>query len=224
MSLIQTPGKTHTYIDPRYAMLCIVTAHHYSVECIDGVTLCIKGSVSMESKLLRVNEAVRVTGISRNTLYRYMRDKKLSYVEKGGKRYLDRKEINALTPTDLAQQDLFSVSPDTQSDTPQLPSYAELCNEIKELRHSVTSLTSALMKICDKVTRIDTPQTAAKPQHKRSVSDNERRATEAQAKVFNVLEQYRDDDKMPSIRAMAEEAGVERGTFSKHKKTWEAQK
>jgi AcrR family transcriptional regulator len=177
----------------------------------------------MENKLLRVNEVVRVTGISRNTLYRYMRDKKLSYVEKGGKRYLDRKEINALTPTDLAQQDLFSVSPDTQGDTPQLPSYAELCNEIKELRHSVTSLTAALIEICDKVTRNDTPQAAPKSPKERPVSDNERRATEAQAKVFKVLEQYKDDDKMPSIRAMAEEAGVERGTFSKHKKTWEAQ-
>ena len=205
-------------------MLCIVTAHHYRSNCIVAVSHCINWSVSMENKLLRVNEVVRVTGISRNTLYRYMRDKKLSFVEKGGKRYLDLKEINALTPTDLAQQDFFSVSTDTQSDTPQLPSYAELCNEIKELRHSVTSLTSALIEMCDKVTRNDTPQAAPKPQKERPVSDNERRATEAQAKVFKVLEQHKDDDKMPSIRAMAEEAGVERGTFSKHKKTWEAQK
>lgn len=176
----------------------------------------------MESHTLRVNDAVRVTGISRNTLYRYMRNNKLSYVEKGGKRYLDRKEINALTPTDLAQQDLFSVSTDTQSDTPQLPSYAELCNEIKELRHSVTSLTAALIEICDKVTRNDTPQVVSSPSKNRPVSDNERRANEAQAKVFKVLKQYKDADKMPSIRAMAEEAGVERGTFSKHKKTWDS--
>ncbi|MFA0541926.1 helix-turn-helix domain-containing protein [Vibrio sp. 10N.222.52.B7] len=177
----------------------------------------------MENHMLRVNDAVKVTGISRNTLYRYMRDNKLSYVERGGKRYLDRKEINALTPTDLAQQDLFSVSSDTKSDAPQLPSYAELCNEIKELRHSVTSLTAALIEICDKVTRNDTPQVVSSSPKDRPVSDNERRANEAQAKVFKVLEQYKDADKMPSIRAMAEEAGVERGTFSKHKKTWEAQ-
>jgi hypothetical protein len=52
-------------------------------------------------------------------------------------------------------------------------------------------------------------------------SDNERRAKEAQAKVFAVLEIYKDTSKKPSIRAMAEEAGVERGTFSKHKKTWD---
>ena len=177
----------------------------------------------MESYMLRVNDAVKVTGVSRNTLYRYMRDNKLSYVEKGGKRYLDRKEINALTPTDLAQQDLFSVSTDTQSTTPQLPSYAELCNEIKELRHCVTSLTAALIDICDKVTRNDAPQVVSSPPKDRPVSDNERRANEAQAKVFKVLEQYKGADKMPSIRAMAEEAGVERGTLSKYKKTWEAQ-
>nr|WP_169113110.1 hypothetical protein [Vibrio sp. 41] len=123
----------------------------------------------------------------------------------------------------MLSRDLFSVSHDTQSDTPQLPSYAELCNEIKELRHSVTSLTSALIEICDKVTRNVTPQTAPKPQQKRSVSDNERRAAEAQAKVFKVLERYKGKDNKPSIRAMAEEAGVHNTTFSRHKKTWEAQ-
>ncbi|MEZ9455626.1 helix-turn-helix domain-containing protein [Vibrio sp. 10N.286.49.A11] len=169
---------------------------------------------------LRVNEAARVTGISRNTLYRYMRSGKLSYTEKDGVRYLDRNEINAITPTELAQQDLFSVS----NVTPDTPSNAELCAEIKALRSTVTKLTNALVTLSDVVTRItDTPRQVTTPKKSSTppTSDNERRAKEAQAKVFAVLEIYKDTSKKPSIRAMAEEAGVERGTFSKHKKTWD---
>jgi transcriptional regulator of acetoin/glycerol metabolism len=179
----------------------------------------------MENNRLRVNEAVRVTGISRNTLYRYMRNGKLTYIEKDGVRYLDRKEINAITPTTLVQQSLFPVSTDTKGDTPELPSYADLCNEIKELRYSIMSLTDVLADMRDKVKRNDTHQSPPKHQTKQpALSDNERRSNEAKAKVYKVLEQYKDSDKMPSIRAMADEAGVERGTFSKHKKTWETSK
>lgn len=182
---------------------------------------CIIG-VLMENSTLRVNEAVRVTGISRNTLYRYMRDGKLSYIEEDGVRYLDRQEINQITPTEVAQQDLFHVS----SVTPDTSSNAELCAEIKALRSTVTQLTKALVTLSDAVTRIADTQKPVTPAKKSSIpsatSDNERRAKEAQAKVFSVLERYKDAPKMPSIRAMAEEAGVERGTFAKHKKSWDA--
>ncbi|MEZ8671554.1 helix-turn-helix domain-containing protein, partial [Vibrio splendidus] len=40
---------------------------------------CVSEVYQMVSDGLRVNEAARVTGISRNTLYRYMRSGKLSY-------------------------------------------------------------------------------------------------------------------------------------------------
>lgn len=180
----------------------------------------------MANNLLRINEAVRVTGISRNTLYRYMRNGKLSYTEKDGVRYLDRTEINTITPTDLAQQDLFS----DKTDTPQLHSsytgaIKELTQEIAGLRNTVTLLTSVLGDI---VTAVSALQISTNPPQTRqiqpSVSDNERRTLEAQSKVWAALEQYKaNGGKLPSIKAMAEDIGMDRGTFSKHKKTWELQ-
>jgi predicted site-specific integrase-resolvase len=180
----------------------------------------------MENNLLRINDAVRVTGISRNTLYRYMRDGKLSYTEKDGVRYLDRSEINAITPTDLAQQDLFNDKPDTQqlhsSDTGVIK---ELTHEISELRNTITLLTSALSDIVTIVSELQTrPVPFQAKQIPSPVSDNERRTLEAQSKVWAALEQYKaNGGKLPSIKAMAEGIGMDRGTFSKHKKTWELQ-
>lgn len=181
--------------------------------------------VSMTESLLRINEAVRVTCISRNTLYRYMRDGKLTYVERNGVRYLKRSEINAITPTDLAQQDFFSSKSDTQKVTGDTPSNAELCAEIKELRNTITHLTKALVTLGDTVTRIgDVTVPVIVPKKSTPVKgDNERRAEEAQSKVFKVLEKYKDADTLPSITAMATEADVNRGTFARHQKAWDAQ-
>ncbi len=180
----------------------------------------------MPSNMLRVNEAVRVTGMSRNTLYRYMRSGKLSYIENDGVRYLDRSEINAITPTDLAQQELFS----NKSYTPQLHSsdtaaIKELTQEVAELRNTITLLTSALSDIVTVVSELKTHSVPLQTrQIQASVSDNERRTLEAQGKVWAALEQYKiNGDKLPSIKAMAENIGMDRGTFSKHKKTWELQ-
>jgi transcriptional regulator of acetoin/glycerol metabolism len=180
----------------------------------------------MANNLLRINEAVRVTGISRNTLYRYMRNGKLSYTEKDGVRYLDRHEINKITPTDLAQQDLFS----DKSDTPQLhlgdaKAIKELTQEVAALRTTITLLTSALSDIVTVVSKLQTrPVPSQTRQIQASVSDNERRTLEAQRKVWAALEQHKaNGGKLPSIKVMAEEIGMDRGTFSKHKKTWELQ-
>lgn len=176
----------------------------------------------MTESLLRINEAVKVTCISRNTLYRYMRDGKLTYVEKNGVRYLKRSEINAITPADLAQQDLFSSKSDTQKVTDDTPSNAELCAEIKELRNTITHLTNALVTLSDAVTRISDVTVPVKAPKKSPspTGDNGKRAEEAKSKVFKVLEKYKDADKLPSVIAMADEANVNRGTFSRHQKTW----
>ncbi len=162
------------------------------------------------STKLRVNGACHVTSLSRNTLYRYMKSGSLPFEEVEGVRWLDISDLKALAHKNSKVIPEISTSNDVSA----------LSQEIHALTEQLTRLCNLLESQSDNVTvkkrNGDTPIAG--------VSDNERRAKEAQDKVWAVLEQYKTTkEPMPSIRAMSETAGVERGTFAKHKRTWESQ-
>lgn len=156
----------------------------------------------MVTSKLRVNDACKVTGLSRNTLYRYMRDGRVKFEEIDGVRWVD---ISNLRPS----RDEMDTSGD-----------------VSELSHAIHELTKQVARLCNLMEQdrdTVTVKKRNKPSSKLHVSDNERRAKEAQNKVWAVLEQFRTSkEPMPTLIAMATMAGVERGTFAKHKKTWDA--
>ncbi|EKO3954004.1 TPA: helix-turn-helix domain-containing protein [Vibrio parahaemolyticus] len=172
-----------------------------------------------DTSLLRVNDACQIARLSRNTLYRYMKSGALKYMEENGVRLI---ELSDLEQFMSKSGGLPSVSKDVSFD-------------VSKLHQSINDLTHQISRLCDIMERNSDSVTTSKKAEKRHTvtqsditsdvtyaTDNERRALEAQKKVFEVLDRYAESgEKMPSIRAMAEAAGVERGTFSKHKKTWE---
>ena len=158
-----------------------------------------------DTSLIRVNDACLVTGLSRNTLYRYMKSGRLDYTEKDGIRWVKYLSLKQFMPDHLAPSVTYQV---TQ-------------NEIQELTTSVHQLTHEVTRLCDIILQSQR-HASPTPVTVDITDDNVRRALKAKTAVYAILDKYSKlNQKLPPNTKLAVEAGVERGTFAKHKKQWQ---
>ncbi len=160
---------------------------------------------------ISVNLVSRVTGLSRNTLYRYMNEGRLPYKEGKQGRLIRRSDAKALQPK----------RPAKESNQAMLDEIKQLTSEVCQLRHEVRQLSNVISVSMKQINSIT--DTVNKNENRVNVtgydigkSSNEGRQLEAIAKVQAILDKYQDPKELPSMAAMAREAGVDKGTFIKH--------
>lgn len=171
-----------------------------------------------DTSLLRINDACQVTGLSRNTLYRKMKDGSLSYTEKDGVRWVKVSSLKAFMQSDNCNSDIS----------------LGITNDNSELVSALHGLTQAINKLCDIVTSSDTACDSVTVTNKSNVTSpiaqndtglvgkNLRESQENEKKVFSLLDSYVSRDmKMPLQKVLAKEIGMSVETFRKYQKKWE---
>ena len=174
----------------------------------------------MECNKLRINDVVELTGLSRNTLYRYMREDSLKYTEINGIRYLEQSDVDTLIVKKTRVKS--DITDDTLSDV------SVLCNAIYKLTNEISNISNLLhnisvSKLCNDVALKEQPkkESVSKGVTGNVSGDNIRRQNEAYTAVVEVLESYIESGKrMPMQKEMAAQAGVSPDTFRKHHNIW----
>lgn len=186
---------------------------------------CIK--VTDKDDYISVNTVSGVTGLSRNTLYRYMNEGLLNYIEGKQGRLVKRSDAIALEPK----------RPHKAPDNLLTEEIKRLTNEVYQLRQEVTLLRNVIQAELVQKNRVSetvlthkdnvigtdmTQKNRVKVTPNRDSlyevgkSSNEGRQLEAIAKVQTMIDKYQDASERPSMAAMAKEIGMDRGTFIKH--------
>lgn len=166
------------------------------------------------TKMLRINEVSRITQISRNTLYRYMRNDTLPFTEIDGVRFIKASDLKLIKKT---------TKPTGSNNESVLKELQELREEVKQLHVTVTALTHLLTQnksatITDKVTSLVTPKVTRKT----SKGNYEQRKQAVRDKLFPILDGYKEKGQgYPSTKDLAVEADISRGTCTKYRKEWE---
>ncbi|KZX61914.1 hypothetical protein A3712_24400 [Vibrio sp. HI00D65] len=167
-----------------------------------------------KEKMLRINEVSQVTQISRNTLYRYMRNDTLPYTELDGVRFIKAKDLKLIKPNNKRNRN---------NDESVLKELKELKEEVKSLHVTVTKLTHLLTQkegvtVTPKVTQIDTQKVTQKSYN----GNYEQRKQAVRDKLFPILDAYKEKGQgYPSTKDLAIEADISRGTCRKYRSEWE---
>lgn len=176
----------------------------------------------INDELLQVKDACLYFKVARSTLYRYMDEKKIDYLNKNGKRYIKNSDLKEFF---IEKQGSPNSSQSVSFDHGYVNEISDRINKLCSLIESQNVLIKGMKMEIDSLNKrlSDTARTKVPKPKDKVTGDNKRRSLESRRKVFDILKKY-GHSKLPQQKDMAAEAGVDRNTFSKYYKEWKLSK